>query len=810
LAASSPARNPAERWLLLASAAVVGIAVLSALVNRRIDLSWGWVFRFCVGVGWAILIVRTFSVPMVRRAVIGLMIVALVALVLTIAHRADRQLAYFTWPIGPITPTAALAGLWAAIAAAAVATHLWQRRLGVDTAFFALTCVVAVYVLQQTGRRGPALSLVAAVVLAVLVLVRSRFRGKAAGALSVTVVVLGVAAAGWYCYGQIHSPNHEASGAVALRLEYWKLAWGLITHHLFLGTGPDTFFVEMTNAVAPLRAVSPHVYHGNINLYAHNEWIQSAVEMGLPGALFYVAIPIGVIYLAWRHLVAPESATQDSEGGRQNGSRREARGLIVVLMAGIAAILIAESSGITLRTPMMPIWFWTLLGMLTALCGPTLLAPSRAPVLVPVPVRAIAAAGVAALCFAVSYWDMSHALVRSNPFVLLPTDRYERLYADKTIAGRQQAAVYTSALAKVKSDKALQADALRRWRDLYELIPSFRDTPARYAKALLLEGDKKGAREVIKKAIGLTLDRYQPAANALWATEFRKQEPGLQLRSVQRALRNGPLSEPLKEILLSIRDAKGNTKEARRAKLTLRQELPDARKITAAKKPPTKTETLVEVLRAGAFLEFQEAIKERKNAKEGSKERANADKLLATAISDQRLAAEYYEFLEKTNNPYRRGHRAETDAFFTLAKMLYNADRANYKEAYQAIVKAERYAVLGIKHEYVAHPDEKKQGFIVGVVIPTEFPRRLYPLWRLSALLHVEAGHEDLLVARVMSFLPPKRRNKKGISHALASIYRRAFQDLRDLPSDKRPDHYEALLAKARRYAGAASAGSGS
>jgi tetratricopeptide (TPR) repeat protein len=768
-------RNPAERWLWATSAAILVIAILSALANQRFDLAWGWIFRFAVGAGWAVLIVRIFSVGMVKRTVTGLMIVALITLVLTLVHRADRHLAYFHWPIGPITPTAAFAALWAAMAFVLVVLHVLHRRVRFSTILFAMTCAVAVYALQQTGRRGPVLGLAGAGLLTTLILLRSRFRGQAMALAMFVMVGIAAVGAGWYVVSQLKSAEPEASGALALRFELWRLAWGLIADHPSLGVGPDTFFIEMTNAVAPLRAVSPHVYHGNVNLYAHNEWIQSAVELGIPGALFYLALPVGIIIMAWRGFHAPQtspSASASNNGLQIEALQRERRSAMIVLIAALAAIVLIDSSGITLRAPMMPVWYWTLIGLLTALCGNRALQSSPAPLRVPKPIKAIVATALAAVCFAVSYGDMSLALVPTDPFKRLSLGDRPRLYAEKTVNERQQAAVYMSALAKAEPDEAHLQEAVERWARLFALIPAFRDTPARYARALLAIGREKDAKEVLKKAIGLGLDCYEPAANAMFA-KFRGDDPPGQLRCVQRALRNSALSDALKTILTDIGDKPF-------LRVTLREELPLARSMAQARKPPGRTMMIVEVLRANAFLRFHEG-----NTKE--------------AISDQRLIAEYYAFLEKTNSPYRRGHDAEVDAFFTLARMLYEADHADFAEACDAIRTAERYAVLGISHETLANP-QPEYGYVIGEVVPTEFPPRLRPLWKFSALLHLLAGDDRFLDYRIYFSLPPEQWNEAALNRELSDLARLAYEVLTDVPADKRPDHYDKLPAMVQRH----------
>ncbi|MCG8406113.1 MAG: O-antigen ligase family protein [Phycisphaerales bacterium] len=783
-------QNPAERWLWITTGGVTIIAILSSIGNSSFDLSWGWIVRFAAGAGWAILLARVFTKAMIRQTVIGLLAVATSSLLLTIAHRADLHLTHFRWPIGPITITAALAAVWAALAAGIVATTVSHRRLnwGVILAF--VTCLICIYVLQQTGRRAPALGFATGVGLVGAMLVWNEFKTRRA-----KVILLGIIAAAFisgasYVILQSRATERTKSGPIALRLALWKTSAGMIWNRLSLGSGPDTFVVEMTNALTPRRAESPHFYHGDISVNAHNEWIQSAVELGVPGGLFYLAVPLGPMWLAWRRRRA-HAEFVESDGNERFSFMPDLkdRAILTALCAGLITVITTDAASITLRDSIMPVTYWTLIGLLAACFRKTVRHEKKQPVEsdstvrpskhFAATIRAVVLIVLSIFCIGISYKDLSNARKSPAEASILLDETPTRLFSAKTLTARENMARRASRLARSHPDETRIEKALTRWRAHYLLIPGLADTPSRYADALLLGGRKDQARRVLEHALSPSLNPYEPTANTLYAKHFANNDPVAALRCVQRALRHSALNAALVEILKdAATDAGVND--------VLRNELPDARKRVSSKTPPSATDVSIELLRIHAFLRFDAGQH-------------------AQALADQRLIAEYYAFLEKTNHRYRRGHDAETDAFFLLAKMLYESDPANYREAYDAIVAAERYAILGIRHDQVRNP-QPEYGFVVGQVVPTEtLPRRWYPLWNLSALLKVVSGHDQFLEYRIFFGRPPQDWNQRVLNRELARLARRAYEDLTRIPAGKRPRHYNSLPDMANRYSNSGS-----
>ncbi len=756
----------AGRFIIVAATAVGAFACISALAGGAWWLSAGWVARFACGAAWAAIIAKTFSLGMTRAAIAGLLVVGLLSMILAVAHRADRGLAHFDWPIGPITITSALVGVWAAAAGGFAVASLC---LGADRqlALAALPlCVLGLYVIEETHRRSAWVGMTAAGFVVISAMLLRRINRQAAKVGVAASLALGVAALSVFVAREAARPERERAGPVQLRLTYLRLSGGMFLDHPFLGVGPDQFIVEMTNAMAPLRAVSPHVYHGDVDPCAHNEWAQAAVELGLPAALLYAALPAGVIAMALRRVVGGRRASGHSSAPHDAA-------LMVCLVAGLVAICTIETAGITLRGPIMPIWYWTLLGLLGAAHDHA--GPISKP-LVGASKRGLAKAAMVALAGLSSLWLSTAEMMAS-------ADRARdggkghiswRLFSEKTIADQYAAATAASEIARAEPTEIRIGRAEELWRDFAHRLPVYRDAAAWYAEALIRQGRGEEADDFLESV--LRDSPYLPGANAVLASLLGDDSVG-RLRCVQRALRSSGWNDVFGGIL-------DESLKHPECSSLLDAELPRARLAAVGDDDSLLRDETVELLR----------IRARASQAAGRQ---------SEAIADQNLAAECYRRLERTGHPYRRPHDAETDAFFTLAALLHEDGPARYRAAYEAVRQAERYAVLGIRHEYVARP-LPDYGFVGGVVIPTEFPERLYPLWRLSAYLHIMAGDERDIFMRVCAGRPMNEWTPGRVYAEIAVLAHKAHEELGRLPPEDRPDHYEELARMAERYRQAA------
>jgi hypothetical protein len=780
---AEPKGNPAENWLIRTAVAVTILSALSAVLNSSFELSWGWILRFAIGAGWAVAISRTLSPSRAKQVILGLLAVAILSLLLSFAYRADRDLAYFLWPIGPVTITGALAAMWAAMAGGLIAGPGRSRAAMAGRAFGVIVLLVSAYALEETGRRSPAMGLLFAALVVGAVLVRLWYPKRITTVLIAAAVIVAIGAATFYVVAQLKSSAKEKAGPVALRFEYWRLTGSLIGKHPLLGTGPDTLIVDLTTLVAPLRAYAPQFYHGNIDPYAHNEWLQAAAELGLPAGILYLALPIGVIVCGIRRLYRRDASREDrADDAPAAAHRQSTQAMIAALIAGLVAIMVLDAASIALRGPIMPIWYWTLLGLLAGLCrpGPTSAdQPARVhpepasgkkdrkrraitpPGPVSRPGLALALAVIAVMLFILSFIDIDRAIAGTRRTVCSDTCRLERLWAEKTISAQRENTLLAlnAALAQPRPENLAVAESV--CRQLYQRMPGQPEAAANYANALLMANKTAEAKQVLDKALSPQLDPFNLVSNMLYAQGIAT-DPVEKLRCLQRAIRSAALDDMLKAIIAEILQSPA-------AREYLDRELLQARQVAAGKLDQNAAEPAVELLRISAVAKEQSGR-------------------WAEAIADQRLAAEFYRRLEQEQSPYRRRFEAEVDAFQQLARMLYASDPQNFRQAYDAIVIAEKYAVLGIKHESVAHPNPK-EGYVGGEVIPTEFPENMRPLWQLSALLHVLAGDEQHLLERVLSSLPQTHLTNADIQREIGRLYRQACAELTRLPAASRPGY---------------------
>lgn len=821
------AASPGLRWLITTSVFILIAGMASAWVNDSMHLSRGWLLRFAAGAGWAWLLGRYLPGQAVRLAVGGMLFLGAAACGLALAHRADLGVRYFSWPIGTLTITAGLAAVWSAMAAGWLlaqrhtASHVKPNKAEQSDPARRLIglCVlvaggIAAYVLQQSGRRAAMLGCLAGVALIVAFrlwiggAVASRGRLLRRGLVMIAGAAL-LGSAAWYVQRERASGQRERAIPVALRFGYLRLCGELIRAQPLLGVGPDMTVVNMTNAVAPLRADMPHVYHGTIDAAVHNEWVQAAVELGVPAGVLYLALPIGIVVVALRS----EASHLRFEISKHSGSAAESSAkAMVALAAGVVAIVVTEAGSITLRGPMMPPWYWTMLGLLitasrprsTSVSGSAGDQPARCS---STPIPGMSAAGkaiglaIAIMCAIVVHRELLGATADTVLHHMREADAEKlevvgRLFSEKTILARFRAAELALASAQASSPRrtgdpshsGINSEALRRaallWGELYEEIPGLAGVIENDARALLWAGKRSEARRVLRRAIEEKLDPYSAGVNVLYA-RLPETPPVEKYRCVQRALRASALDDELAGILGAISNLPDVVQ-------SLACDLTDSGKmVLTASFDESLDRPTMEAIRIKAYLLHEAGF-------------------IRDAIGMQRYAASLYRRLETENSPYRRAHAAEVDAFDRLARWLLESWRSNEMprdttadqamapilDALEAIRAAERYAVLGLPHDRLGRP-QPELGFVFGEAMPTAFPERCRPLWRLSAFLHLLSGKDQFIDYRIYFSLPPEQWTPQAMQREMAALAREAVAELSRLPAERRPRYFGGLQALA-------------
>jgi O-antigen ligase len=350
---TSPSRWT-RHWLEIVAMVLVGLAIASTSVNGTWRLSREWILQLAAGCAWAILLSRFAHDRCVNRILFVGAMIALCATVMSFVHRHEHYVEFFAWPIGPVTLTAGMAAIWAAVALAiAICVLPRAARANASPGSIVLTIVVIVAALSLlfvAARRAAWLAvLVAGAYSAILVILRYD-KSRRARRMVPTSVVVFVALAAAYFYFQSRSSNPSASIPIAYRLIYWKNTVAHLSDDWFFGHGPDMFVAKMSTIIGQERGHMPRILHGNIDPEAHNEWLQAMFELGLPGGLLYLAIPVVAIGLATRAWLRDTAVIHPIT--------------LLACASGLIAIVVSESGSICLRRGGMNIWYWTLIGII--------------------------------------------------------------------------------------------------------------------------------------------------------------------------------------------------------------------------------------------------------------------------------------------------------------------------------------------------------------------------------------------------------------------------------------------------------------
>ncbi|MEA3375250.1 MAG: O-antigen ligase family protein [Chloroflexota bacterium] len=264
-------------------------------------------------------------------------------------------------PAGGVNPNQ-LAGTLALYVPLAAALAWWARRRGLwetvaTVAFLALVGGVLVLTQSRSGWMGGAAGLMALAAMAALTS-RSRWtRAVGIGLPTValagvvgTVAVVGPQAAGEALYGRAGAEGVESVvGSISLagRVEIWSRALYAIQDFAFTGCGLGTFR-EVVHILYPLFLISP----GTDIAHAHNMFLQTAVDLGLPGLVAYVALLLVGLAGCWK--VAAEGG-----GLRRAAALGLAAGMVGFHVYGLAdAVALGAKPGVA---------FWFALALIASL-----------------------------------------------------------------------------------------------------------------------------------------------------------------------------------------------------------------------------------------------------------------------------------------------------------------------------------------------------------------------------------------------------------------------------------------------------------
>jgi len=217
-----------------------------------------------------------------------------------------------------------------------------------------LTAAILLLTQSRSGWLGAAGGLLVLLILWVAVLPpspRRRWFGRAAAAL----LVLGLAAIAWIGPERLQTAWDDPSqlsqtavgslGSVGFRQEVWRWAVTAVGDFPFTGVGLGAF-----------RVVVRRLYPLNVNptydiAHAHDIFLQTALDVGLPGLIVYLALLLLAFWLGW------QAARRDDA----------LRPFALGLLAGLAALHIYGLTDALALGSKTGLSFWLALGLLTAM-----------------------------------------------------------------------------------------------------------------------------------------------------------------------------------------------------------------------------------------------------------------------------------------------------------------------------------------------------------------------------------------------------------------------------------------------------------
>jgi len=754
-----------SRWFEWAGLGVSLAAISSSLVNGTWELSRGWVLWYASGFGWAVIVARLFVGQ--RDLMLGLAgasVVAFVGAATTLWHRETVGIRYLLWPIGPITISAALGAAWSAGAVGFAAVRVCDARGTNQPAPGALIWTVivggtAVAMVVIAGRMAAWAGLATGVVWIVGLLIWGG-TGRRARVLGFAVMVV---FAGGFLFQRSTGARRDVGGSLSVRTYYWKAIGAALPQSWMLGAGPDMFVARATTDLARTRSEMPRVLHGTVERSAHSEWLQAIYELGVPGGILYLALPVGTLF------VALGTFRRMSPGPR--------RAMLAAASAGLVAIVVCEAASINLRYGTMPAWYWTLIGLTLAASREGGLAATL-PAWAPRPlVLRLAAGGVAAALALVVVSDViaGHAQARARGEMVrgraadaadLLRIATGRLGAEQWLRTRFELG---EALTAMPGEKASRDAAVAAWHELAATCPGYPGVGGRLAAALLNAGQVDEAWRMAQAFVD-SYEPYDAATNLLLAGRFAA-EPLARVDRLRNALRSTGVNDAMHRDIASWLAASSAVSEwdrqVQKAGRDIETRAPD---------------------------EWDDALAPETLRVEAARRSASGD--VAGAARAQMLATRGYQKLADGNEPSRRTSAAEADAWARAAAYVFQCDPAQYAEAFRMAREAERLAVLGIGHEELRDPPPNGD-FIGDVVVPTEQPAWMRPIWRLSAKSGMAAGATKNLHLRILSSLPEDRWNAAAVQAEQAELARELVKAFSGLPPERRPASYEWLVETA-------------
>ena len=346
--------------------AFTGWMMLSALWSPWPQAALGEGVRQLIVTIWAVALGRTLMRSSVRQASAGMAAVLAITAVIGLWYYFERNPQQrLKFPIGnPIFMAACLLpGITVTLGAGLglLAHHLrpvpagdnppklssppmWAWAIGGAAALAAMS-----WALKLTDSRGPLLGLAAGLIVGLYFWLKGRARRWLLVAIAVVLLA-----------GSVHVRVFGPPGFIARRLttvtfrQYaWSYAFSLFAGQPIAGRGQTAYVLAGQQMAATDAQNDPLAFTSGFLLgHAHNEWLEILADLGLVGFTL-MAVVLGATFWC-------------AAASVRNSRNAVEKGVAVGLAAALAALVVAESTDVGLRMPGLPVFFYTVLGLIWA------------------------------------------------------------------------------------------------------------------------------------------------------------------------------------------------------------------------------------------------------------------------------------------------------------------------------------------------------------------------------------------------------------------------------------------------------------
>jgi len=254
----------------------------------------------------------------------------------------------------------------------------------------ALLCALVLCCLVLTYTKGAWLAFMASAIIFALWLVTGwrfpyRVKPRTRKTLAITVVAI-MLLVGIIFHRPVLGRLYTLHDSARVRLAYWSGALGLVRDHPIFGTGAGTFQIVYPDKRPPDFRAYGVTYN---TLHAHSEPLEILTEMGFIGLLSFLCILAAFYRGVFRYF------------GRRTDTC--CGGVLAGMMLGVTALLLHNLVAVNLRWYTTPTFFWLFLGLSVAVRRLPETEKGERPaareIPAPLPIRLLAAFGVAALLF---------------------------------------------------------------------------------------------------------------------------------------------------------------------------------------------------------------------------------------------------------------------------------------------------------------------------------------------------------------------------------------------------------------------------